>query len=411
MSECKHKDVRCLNNYDTFRKYECSSCGRVLMCQCERELALTFLPHQTKQGQKIGTRRLYPVHGFAANVCPECRGEQPQPLPKSESSRTKGKVARFYWREILKTYCELIAKWTQEQEQEVEIGGLLGFEADYPQESKSLRATAKAHWQQVHRQTPKYDMREPTLSDRIGNATIPERVFEAPYEKVVKDKAEVGKWRSANGNLVSAEEIAAERFEELGFNVLRCERRIISAWVATFLCHPIQSGDANVIVGYRHSTRGWKPHDRSMPIIAIPLPQDFGSPEYYARRQPELNDWINGLAISKTLLPVFDELQADSETLRDYLWVNEDDIIEAARAVLEVVPPRQVVRWIKWTIGSFWERQPGWPDYFIHKNDEFFFSEVKSPHDKLSNEQKKWFEWALGEEGLKAEICRIRKAR
>ena len=238
MMECQHHDVRCLNHYDIFRKFECVSCQLVVMCACEQELALKFLPHQTRRGHEFGTRKEYPVWGFVPGVCPECRGSGIEPHPKSEASRIKGKVARFYWREIFKTYCGLISKWALVHREMFD--GLLGFEAAFPREAKALQAAARKHWQDIHKRQPKYDMREPTLRERIGETSIPERVFEAGYEKVETTNGHVGKWCSANGDLVSAEEIANERFVELGYDVVRCERRIISARVAVPL--PSDSG-------------------------------------------------------------------------------------------------------------------------------------------------------------------------
>ena len=409
MSNCPHSDTRCLNQYDTLRKYECLLCGNVLMCECERELALEFLPHQTRRGQEYGTRKLFPVSGFAPRVCPECRGADIKPYPMAEASRTKGKVARFYWREVFKTYCCLILIWAEEEG--IEFDGLLGFEAEHPQEAKNLRREATRHWQEIHKRTPKYDMTEPTLEDRMGDSEIPERVFEAVYEKIeTPSGSQVGKWRSKSGDLVSAEDVAMERYLELGYNVVRCERRIISAWVGTFLCHPIQQGDSNVLVGYRRSTKEWSSRNQDTPIIEVPLPRDFGSREYYQRRSEAIDDWIQGLSASQSLVPVFDALVADSESLRDYLWVNDDEVLDDARAVLSVVDPQIVAKWIRWAIGSFWERQPGWPDFFISRAGEYFFSEVKSPLDNLSQEQKRWFQWALKDERIPAEICRIRKA-
>ena len=43
---CIHGSVECLNHYEFFRKYRCKDCGQILMCECERKLATTFLPHQ-----------------------------------------------------------------------------------------------------------------------------------------------------------------------------------------------------------------------------------------------------------------------------------------------------------------------------------------------------------------------------
>jgi hypothetical protein len=33
--ECAHSHSRCLNHYDTYRKYLCVDCGAVYMCACE----------------------------------------------------------------------------------------------------------------------------------------------------------------------------------------------------------------------------------------------------------------------------------------------------------------------------------------------------------------------------------------
>lgn len=76
MKNCPHENVICLNHYETFRKYLCQDCNNVLMCDCEKELALQFLPYQTKFGTEYGTQLKYPVSGFAEKICKECRGEK-----------------------------------------------------------------------------------------------------------------------------------------------------------------------------------------------------------------------------------------------------------------------------------------------------------------------------------------------
>ena len=70
MSSCAHERVRCLNHYDTFRKYFCEGCEHVYICACERQLAEAFRPHQIGEGKEYGTQRRFPVRIPAnVNVC------------------------------------------------------------------------------------------------------------------------------------------------------------------------------------------------------------------------------------------------------------------------------------------------------------------------------------------------------
>ena len=105
--ECTHDCRRCLNYYDTIPKYICEDCGIVHMCACDEPLATQFLPHQTRKGSEYGTRKRHPVAGFAPNLCPTCRGEPEPACPMAAVPGRKGKIERYYWREITKTYHSL----------------------------------------------------------------------------------------------------------------------------------------------------------------------------------------------------------------------------------------------------------------------------------------------------------------
>ena len=72
--DCSHKDLVCLNHYETFRKYLCHDCGQVFICECEKKLGLEFLPYQLTLGTEYGTQKRYPVSAFAPNICATCRG-------------------------------------------------------------------------------------------------------------------------------------------------------------------------------------------------------------------------------------------------------------------------------------------------------------------------------------------------
>jgi hypothetical protein len=72
----------------------------MFICNCEKELALMFLPRQVNFAQEYGTRQQFRVTGFAAHMCAECRGETEMPHPRAAIYGQKGKVERYYWREI-----------------------------------------------------------------------------------------------------------------------------------------------------------------------------------------------------------------------------------------------------------------------------------------------------------------------
>lgn len=115
------------------------------------------------------------------------------------------------------------------------------------------------------------------------------------------------------------------------------------------------------------------------------------------------------MRIVGNLQTLFDALLDEGESLRDYLWVNDDKTIEVARIALNILPKEIVVAGVEWAVQDFWHRQPGWPDLFVYKGNDFLFAEVKSPHDKLSKEQMNWFQWAMARTHIPCEICRVEK--
>src|SRR5437016_1591479 len=147
---CLHSRLRCLNHYDTFRKYLCEECRGVYMCQCEKQLASAFLPHQVRSAQESGTRKRFVVNGFASDLCLECRGLNEEPHPRAAIYNQKGKVQRFYWREIFKTYCGYILEWLSANSEQV--NDILDFQKRFPEVAKHLRKEARACWQRIHKQ-------------------------------------------------------------------------------------------------------------------------------------------------------------------------------------------------------------------------------------------------------------------
>lgn len=75
-----------------------------------------------------------------------------------------------------------------------------------------------------------------------------------------------------------------------------------------------------------------------------------------------------------------------------------------------MIPDDTLVTWVERAARDLWQRQLGWPDLLLVREGAFRFSEVKTPNDELSQEQMRWFRWALGEARIPCEICRVNKA-
>jgi len=397
-----------LNHYDIFRKYLCENCGGVFICECEQQLATTFLPHQIERAVEYGTLKEYPVTGFAPNICAECRGEKEEAHPRAAIYGQKGKVERYYWREIFKTYFEYMLNWLQQNSEQVK--DIIEFQFKFPDLAKEFKKKAKKHWQAIDKQSHKYVLKEQTEAEFLSRVRVPLIKIEVEYQQIEKSGQKIGKWINQSGELVSVEEIVAEWHRSKGYTVLTCERTFISAWVGTFLALTIQDpSDVRVRSTFRNSTKGWTSQNRNTRLISILLPEDFGSAEYYKRREAAIQAGIQRMRAATNLQTLFDELLDDGDSLRDYLWVNDDNAVELARIVLNILPKGMVVAGVEWAIQDFWHRQPGWPDLFAYKGNDFMFVEVKSPHDELSQEQMNWFQWAIEQAHIPCEICRGEK--
>jgi hypothetical protein len=249
----------------------------------------------------------------------------------------------------------------------------------------------------------------PNESEFLSQLGVP-IVKTAAENQQKKIQAKSKKWVNREGRLVSVEEIAGEWYQSRGYSVLLCEGKIISVWVATFLASAVQDrNDPRLREGFRTTTRGWRQHRKNPQRISIVLPDDFASASYYQRREDAIQSSIQRMRSTENLGIMFDGLLNSSESLRDYLWVNDDEPVEAARIALNIVPREMVIACVVWAIKHFWQRRRGWPDLFVYTADSFVFSEVKAPHDHLSPEQMNWFRWAITGAQIPCELCRVER--
>ena len=405
--DCLHKNLSCLNQYEFFRKYLCHDCGKVWICNCEKELALQFLPHQVSYGTEYGTQLRYAVSGFAQNICPECRGQTEEAHPRAAIWGQKGKVERYYWREIYKSYLEAVRFWLAERN--IVVRDIIDFENRFSKQAKHMKKEAKKFWQFRHKTEPKYDMKEPTEAAFLSKITVPVKYLTCEYVQTRKGKQKIGRWVDQKGEPSSAEDVVTEWYEKKGFSVRKCERKLISVLVGTLCNSVIQDPeDSRVRIVMRQSTRDWSFKKRDTPLIQFLLPRDFGSKEYFKRRKEVFDNLLKGLE-KEDLNVIFEESLCASKLLRNYLWVDDDEAVELGRVALGIIPNLLVLKCIDWAVRDFWNRQSGWPDLFVFKTNEFKFVEVKTPYDKLSLEQMNWFKWAIKEASIPCEIFRLQK--
>ena len=401
---CLHAEVRCLNPYDLIRKFLCADCERAYTCDCDRHIGESFLPHQIQMAYEYGTNAPYAIEGFASGICPECRGMPLEPYPKAHG----GKVARFYWREIFKTKCQLIEKWLTANGKHVPT--MIEFRRQFPQVDKELGKEAGRTWQRLHKISPRYNVEEMTEAQFLKSCALPIHDIDGSYSQVDHDGQRIGKWQGAKGELLRVEEFAAEHYRSDGYTVIHAEGVLVSCWIATLMWSVIQDpSDPRQQKCVRMSTRGWPNERPNAPILSFLLPADFGSADYYNRRGEILENAISDLEAEKDLLTRYDSALAPGESLRDYLWVNEDRCVEAARTAVEVLPREHVIASLRWVLKDFNARRAGWPDLLVFRDEEYRFVEVKSPHDKLSHDQMRWFRWALDEAGISCILARVKR--
>jgi hypothetical protein len=142
------------------------------MRECEKELALQFLPHQTRYGTEYSTHIQYAVSGFAQNICLACRGQKEEVHPRATIHGQKGKIERYYWREIYKTYLEKVQDWLTERS--VQVRDIIDFQNRFPKEALRIEKEAKKIWQIRHKKAPKYVLTEPSEASFLRRVNVPE---------------------------------------------------------------------------------------------------------------------------------------------------------------------------------------------------------------------------------------------
>lgn len=403
LDRCIHSSTSCINPYEIIRKYRCHSCRESMMCACEEEFARRFLPHDLSFGTELDTqRRVLVTQGFQKGICNTCRGLPEAAHPKAPRHGSTSKIRRYYWREIFFETTRRFAEWAENR----------GYK-DWLVAQNTCRDVYDSFEQKVieeikklHRYSPKYVYQEQSQDEILTKYQVEVVRLGGLYTKDTGSGATI----FDRGELCSPEEFAMRHFERLGYSVLFTESVPFHALFGVFMWLLIQdASDPKVRMSGIGNREAFEQGDKAELIWTL-LPEDFGTPGYAIRRENAIGDHFVMLAGQKgELLWIFDYWVEHSANLRQYLWAHRPQDITKARKIVSILPADTVLRILRYLVGDYWRRYVGWPDILVYNQREFFFAEVKSSKDKLSEDQKNWIRGNSVELHLPFKLVKIHK--
>lgn len=383
--QCDHEQLRCLCEYEIIRKYRCESCGEVMMCACEEEFGTRFLPHQLSEGRDAETHTRVPVTlGFQPNICRECRGLPLEAFPVAEIYGRESKIKRYYWRELIKRELELFGEWATANNMNPLVPTDDASELARKQASKQALQEIK----QLHATAPKYNFaHEPSQAEILAECDVDVIALDTTYVRKPEIRRVQLQWED---QVVGAEDYVKLHFRKHGYECITVESIPFHVLFGVYLWLVVQDPDDERLqicgFGDRHASDNGEQGE----TVWCHKPDDFGTAEYAVRRRDAIDQHFQEVLIPDEIDWLFESWLEPSDSLRQYLWAHRDSDVQTAKELTSILVPEVLIRILRYLIDSYWERYLGWPDLLVYRENEFFFAEVKSSNDKLSNDQKRW---------------------
>jgi hypothetical protein len=401
--ECAHTSISCINPYELIRKYRCTICGEIMMCSCEEEFARRFLPHQLKYGKELKTRLEIPVTlGFQKGICNACKGLPEKAHPAAPMFGRSSKIVRYYWREIAFETIRRFAEWAESQG----YTDWATVQIEYKDIRKYIEREVIKEIKELHERCPKYIYQEESQSDILEKYQIELVRLDALCVK----HPEFGVSILDGEKTYSPEEFAVLYFERIGYKSIFTESVPFHALFGIFMWLLIQDPlDPYVRMAVFGDPCAFEART-SGEMIWTPLPSDFGSPVYAHRRVSAIEKHFAFLPKQKNeLLWLFDYWLEPSYEFRQYLWAHRHQDVKKAREIILTIPVDITLKILRYLVADYWGRYCGWPDLLVHKNDYFFFAEIKLSKDRLSEDQKNWIRGNSTEIQLPFKLVKIHK--
>jgi len=226
---------------------------------------------------------------------------------------------------------------------------------------------------------------------------------------------------------VTVEQFAADAYRADGREVLFMESRpfhcLYGALMWLWVCDPSDERSRLAYFGGRHGT------EATGSMVGILLPEDFGSPNHAIRRAERLQEHLDRLpTTSADLLWLYDDQLEPSAPLREYLWARLETDEERARVLIRVLGPVRVRRILEFLAQSYWDRYLGWPDLLTWRvavqgptspeldpsddsepDGDVLLVEVKSSKDRLTDDQRSWFQANSVHLNLPVEVAKVHR--
>jgi len=354
-----------------------------MMCACEEDFARQYFSHQLSFGTELNTQEQIPVTlGFQKDICNACRGLPEEAHPKAPLYGRTSKIVRYYWREIIFGTISKFNIWAKTQ------GYSDWYKAQFEHQDvySSIEKEVIKEIKELHQRSPKYVYSEESQEEVLTKYDVEIVKLEGIYKK------------QKNGIKIidgetpfTPEEFVAHHFTKLGYKALFSESIPFHTIFGIFLWPLIQDpNDPNVRLITFGDRIAFESKEKGK-LISTLLPTDFGTSSYAIRRADAIERHFSTLPKSKDeLMKVFDYWIKPSDSLRQYLWAHRPEDIAKAYEIASVLPIDAIVRILRYLLGNYWHRYCGWPDLLIYREDNFFFAEVKSSNDRLSENQKNW---------------------
>lgn len=404
MSNCSHPNVELINPYEMIRKYRCVDCGTVAMCSCEDTFAQRFFGHQIDVATELETQqRIQVTGGFQKNLCDECRGIPPKAYPKAETYGNTTKYKRYYWREIQFETIKKFGDWCDEEC----IGeNWLVARLKYSDVYNSIENKILNKILERHKQSPKYKYINKSTQEVLDEAEVEVENINVTYVRRSEKHATV----LYEENVLTVEEYAKRYYEDKGYQVLFCESVPFHVLFGVYMWLVIQDlqdpMNSPIMFGNRDPNI-----QKTEELVMTMLPKDFGTKGYYMRRQDFINEHLKSIAQTDDLLWLFDYWLDYSSNFRQYLWAHLEKDIQRARRIVEIMSSEHIIKCLRYLIKYYWSHYLGWPDLLVSNDSEYFFVEVKSSKDKLTDDQKSWIQKNASTLGFNFRILKLHKTR
>lgn len=351
-----------------------------MMCSCEEDFARRFLPHQLDMARELQTQRRIPVDlGFQERVCNTCRGLPEEAHPKAGRGN---KVVRYYWREIFFETTQRFADWAASEG----YGDLLDARSKHPDFHKRIEKEVIEEIKRLHRNFPKYSYHEESQAEVISRYSIEVVSLDGVYVKSSAKGVDI----QDGTDICSADEYVSRHYERQGYSVLVTESVPFHVLFGVYMWPLIQDPADPLLKMAGFGDHFAFEEGRKGEMIWTLLPQDFGTPGYAKRREDAIEKHFRLIALEDDFGWLFDFYLPDSSDFRQYLWAHREEKVATARKLISALPQPTIINILRYLTGSYWKRYLGWPDLVVYKEKEFFFVEVKSSKDNLSEEQKAW---------------------